>query len=240
MPFPNVTLPQFPNVPNLPGVPALARDPFAVGITLAAPLISGFLGSFMPTWGIFDSSGNKALNPDTFIGIEYDNPFRVSIYPVEQGSFANYNKVKTPFSGTVRMAIGGPLQNRQQFMASLESMVADTNLYTLVTPEATYANVNLERYEYRREETSSANLIVARCRFVEIRQAMTSYGGITSVPSDYLTNPSTSTGLINGQSVANPSSALSLNYGSITTTPLAPTPSFSGTTVLNPGSYTPG
>lgn len=221
MPMPIISVPQFPDVPNLPGVPNITRNPLAAITTLTAPLISGFLGSFASVWGVFDDSGNQVLTPDTFLGIDYENSRRISNFPIEQGSFASYNKVNDPFVGTVRMAVGGTLAAREQFLQALQALADSIDLYTLVTPEASYANVNLERYDYRRDARNGAGVIVASCRFVEIRQAQTAYSGQTSVPSNYLTSAKTSTGLINPTAVTNPAAAAMQNDGMVTATPVA-------------------
>lgn len=214
MALPNILVPKYPTVPSLSGVPALLRNPLAAAaVTALSPLISSFLGSFAQVWGVFDAQGNQVLTPDTFLALEYTNSRRISNFPVEQGSFASYNKVNDPFSGTVRMAVGGTLSAREQFLQDLQVLSDSLDLYTLVTPEASYPNVNMERFDYRRETTNGAGVIVASCHFVEIRQAQTAYSGQTLVPTGYLTNPTTSTGLIDPAKVTSPMAAAVSNLG---------------------------
>ncbi|OYV48309.1 MAG: hypothetical protein B7X10_03270 [Burkholderiales bacterium 21-58-4] len=214
MAFPTLSIPKFPTVPNLPGVPNLLRSPVAAAaVTALSPLISSFLGSFAQVWGVFDAQGNQVLTPDTFLALEYTNSRRISNFPVEQGSFASYNKVNDPFSGTVRMAVGGTLSAREQFLADLQMLADSLDLYTLVMPEASYINVNMDRFDFRRETRNGAGVIVASCHFVEIRQAQTAYSGQTSVPTNYLTNPTTSTGLIDPAKVTSPMAAAVSNMG---------------------------
>ena len=186
---------RFPNVPELPGVPAVFRGPIIAQVaTLAAPIIGGFLDLFAPVWAILDGSGNPAIVPDTFLGIDYQNSRRIANYPMEAGSFSSYNKVNDPFRGTIRMAVGGTLADREGFLADLQRMADSLDLYTLVTPEGSYPNVNLERFDYRRDDRSGANMIVASAHFVEIRQAAPmAYSSL--VPQSLQTNPSTSTGM---------------------------------------------
>ena len=216
MPLPNILVPEFPSVPNLPGVPSLLRSPLAAAaVTALSPLISSFLGTFSQVWGVFDAGGNAVVTPDTFLGIEYTNSRRIANFPVEQGSFSAYNKVNDPFVGAVRMAVGGTLADREQFLQDLQTLADSLDLYTLVTPEASYSNVNMERFDYRRETRNGAGIIVANCHFVEIRQAQTAYNGLTSVPSAYLSNPTTSTGLIDPSKVTSPMAAAVSSMGMV-------------------------
>lgn len=159
----------FPNVPNLPGVPPVMRNPLAAVTTLAAPIISALLDSFKPVFGVFDEAGAKLLEADTFISLEYTNQRKISAFPVEKGSFTNYNKVNDPFRGIVRAAKGGTLADREAFIASLQALADSLDLVKLVTPEAVYINVNMEGFSYKRTQTSGANQIIAECKFVEIR-----------------------------------------------------------------------
>lgn len=178
MALPNLSVPKYPNVPNLPGVPAVLRNPVPAVATLAAPLIGKALAYFADTWGVYDSTGKTAvITPDAFLGISYTNSRRIANYRMEAGSFASYNKVNDPFEGNVRMAVGGTKDDRKKFLDALQKLSDSLDLYCLVTPEATYKNVNLARFDYRREHHGGAGMIVANCHFVEIRQAETTTAG---------------------------------------------------------------
>lgn len=159
----------YPNVPDLPGVPPLARDPLAAVTTLSAPIIGKFLESVKPIFGVFDLTGKQILNPDSFVSLHYTNSRKISSYPVEQGSFANYNKVNDPFQGVIKVAKGGSVSDREAFIGELKSLADSLELVKLVTPEAVFLNVNMEKFDYARQQQNGANMIVAECRFVEIR-----------------------------------------------------------------------
>jgi len=211
-----LSVPLYPTVPDMPGVPAVARDTLAAAVTLASPIISGILGAFIQTWGVFDSSGKQVLIPDTFLGIEYRNVYHVATHPVERGSFAAYNKVKEPFHGLVRMAVGGSVSDRETFLQDLNNLVKSTDLYNLITPEETYFNVNLERFDYRRETRNGAGMIIAVCHFIEIRQAGQSANrSLSCVPDSAVTNDSTSLGVPDATAVTSPSAAAQVNIGPV-------------------------
>ena len=168
---PAVSVTTYPSIPSLPGVPPVVRDPLAAVAVVAAPVIQSFLSLFSQTWGVFDENGVQVLEPDSFLGIEFINAYNISSYPVEKGSFANYNKVNNPFYATVKLAKGGTTEDRSAFLDALSEIAKSLDLYTIVTPEDTYSNVNLEQFDYYRETKDGAGIIIANCRFIEIREA---------------------------------------------------------------------
>jgi hypothetical protein len=170
----------YPNVPDLPGVPPIARNILAPVAVIASPIVSRFLSLFDQTWGVFDEDNNQVLAPDSFLGIEFQNAFNISNYPVEQGAFASYNKVNNPFACWVRVAKGGSKEDRDDFLEALGTLSKSLDLYTIVTPEKVYSDVNLETFDYRRETDNGAGIIVANCKFIEIRQATAEYSNTKS------------------------------------------------------------
>jgi len=141
---------------------------------------AGDVGTAAPVWGLFDADGVQALQPDTFLGIEFRNSSRLSDYPLEQGAFESYNKVANPFDLVVGMAIGGSEAARTDFLARLRAMEDDLNLYTLVTPEEVFESVNLERYDYSRKQHNGATLLTVNLYLKEIR---------INLKSEYVTSP---------------------------------------------------
>jgi hypothetical protein len=183
--------------PFLPGIPPLLAPIVAGAATVLAPQIAELLQINAPVWGLFDSSAKQVITPDTFLGIDYINSHRISDYPVEQGSFANYNTVQNPFDARVRMARGGTENDRANFLLDLENIANSLELYTLITPEKVYTNVSLESFDYRRETHNGAGMIVANIHFVEIRLAALQYTPQpTTVPPAQVTNSTTSKGTI--------------------------------------------
>ena len=125
---------------------------------------------------------------DSFISITYHNESNLPMFPLEQGAFQTYNKVATPYDITVRLAksntfgvtgladlINGA-NSMKLFLATLESMLSDTNLYAIVTPDAIYNNANLKAFDYKREMNNGAGIILADLHFVEIVSAPVSSG----------------------------------------------------------------
>ena len=168
-----MSLINFPNVPNVPGVPALLRSATIPsvdslvnqGIGLALEAIFG-----AENWGVYDSNGNLALNHDVFGGVEYKNASLVSNYPQEDGAFASYNKVNTPFDCRIRLLVGSDKAARSSFVSALDFMLKKIDTYSVVTPEITYPEATLQNYQYRRTARNGVRIIEADLWFIEVRK----------------------------------------------------------------------
>lgn len=176
-----------------PGVPTLLE---AVVFNLPTLLTSdtlttNVLGSFFSfagqsQWGIFDDQGNQVVQPDSCISMEHPGKEHlISDYPVEQGAFESYDKVETPREITVRMAKGGSLLDRQQFLQSIEAIAGDLNFYTVVTPEVSYPSMNVSKApDYSRRSDKGAGLITVDIHMMEIRVTATQgFENVQSPPS---------------------------------------------------------
>lgn len=154
------------------------------------PAISGKLGG--------NKSGNPVLTPDSVLSLEWRGEERVSDYPVQQGQFVSYNKVKVPFDlrmvmtcqglnvvqdalqsvtqslnqalSNIGLAFGQPM-SRDAFLHQLDTMLDSTDLYDVVTPDKVYQNVNLVAYNHAKKSDEGGTLIIAELMFREIRES---------------------------------------------------------------------
>ena len=157
------------NVPNVPGVPPLSSYG-ANNITLlvedAVSVVLGTLGA--PQWGIY-LNGVAVLSYDNQVSFSYKQDWKISTYPVEQGSFQSYDKVQLPFDVRVRLNCSGPVAQRQAFLSTLDAMSNTTQLFDVHTPERTYANCSVSHIGFDREATAGAAMIQADIWFQQIR-----------------------------------------------------------------------
>lgn len=217
----------YPDVPIYPGVPALVRAaniPPAILVSLG--LIQSVLATAVQTptqWGIFDSQGNQlgvqsqsdglfqsilaALQGQTgpilsTNAFEFSKETRISDFPVEQGSFASYNKVELPANPTVTLALSGSQADRTQFLNAIAAACVSTELYSVVTPEITYYNYSIERYNYVRRADRGATLLLVEISLKEIRQVSAAYSTIQTpinLPQNPAATPQTNSGLVQPQ-----------------------------------------
>ena len=207
----------YPDVPNYPGVPPIPRtDPNTPpGVTLGLGPTQPVLANAMQAqarWGIYDADGNQiGATPGGSIlstsDFEYTKELKSSTFPVEQGSFAAYNKVELPAFSTVTLAFQGSPADRSIFLNAIDAACKSTNLYSVVSPEVTYANYSLDRYTFLRRAQRGVTLLVVEIILTEIRQ----------VSAQYLT---IQTGINNPQ---NPAAVPPVSQG--TGQPLPPSPS---------------
>jgi hypothetical protein len=173
------------SVPLVPGVPALfeAVSTAEAAILLTRDLVSAF-GSIDPQWGIFLGAVPVVL-ADNVVSVEYKQDWNLSDYPVEDGAFATYDKVNSPFDARIRFSAGATLLNPggSDLLDSVAAIAGDLNLYNVRTPEATYADVNVVHYDYRRTARNGVGLIEVDVWVREVRVTGLSTFGNTALPS---------------------------------------------------------
>lgn len=210
----------YPDVPPYPGVPALVRavdvpPEIQIGLGLTQALLLSALQS-QTQWGIFDAQGNQlgASDSGNIIerivtgsllstnAFEFVKETRISDFPVEQGSFAAYNKVERPANPVVTLALAGSELDRTSFLNAINAACTSTELYSVVTPEVTYINYSIERYNYVRRAERGTTLLMVEISLKEIRQVSASYSSVqTSITNPQNPNaiPQTNGGIVQPQ-----------------------------------------
>ena len=148
-------------------------------------------------WGVYDS-GLKAqiFSVDTCISIKPDSQAKIANFPIEAGGFTSYNKVQNPQTCKVQLGVSGMLRI-QTFLAQLDAVSVDTNLYSVVTPEKVFKNMNLEKFSYQRSVRDGQNLLKADLTFTEIRTANVAFtNAIIKAPSVPKAKPKAEEGIV--------------------------------------------
>lgn len=179
---------RFPDVPAFPGVPEVFRNasnPPTGGLTDtiggirlgdgAEPLTgdADIVVTAQTAWGIYTSDGELALAVDSVFRIEPSREFRISDYPVEGGGFQSYNKVATPGETRLTVTKGGAASVRQAFLNTLDALIESTGMVTVLTPDESFTDRNLVRYDYTRTAESGATLLAIELLLIEVRQTAT-------------------------------------------------------------------
>lgn len=228
----------YPNVPNVPGVPQLLRQ---ASMSLPAPVLAAadmlglnqLLGG--QQWGIFTSAasqstgflseitdltmgniGSPVLPVDSIISVQMAKDFDIPDFPVEGGGFASYNKVQRPYEGKISMAIATSAAMRQDCLATLDQVVADLNLYSIVTPERVYENANIVHYDYERTSQQGVTLLILNISVKEVRSVAVATYASTRSPNGATLRPQ---GVVQGQQptgfLSRFEDNLSINTGSL-------------------------
>lgn len=90
--------------------------------------------------------------------------------PIEQGSFATYNRTIEPITMTCRLALQGKPSEIQDVITRLQELKAGTEKLTFILPMASYENMMLESFDYRRDDHSGHNVLIVDVRLKEIRE----------------------------------------------------------------------
>ena len=203
------------NVPNAPGVPSVN---FAAAAGAPISYLIGLASG--QQWGIY-LGGAPVILCDNVVSFEYRKAWSISDYPIEEGAFTSYDKVETPFMTRVQLSTGGGPSDRAAFIASVDAIAGDTNLYDVVTPEKVYINCNVSRLDYGRRADQGAGLVVIDIGLEEIRLQAAAARGNTASPS--------SAPLTNGGAVqAAPATPAQAAFAPVIAGPPAPPSGFTG------------
>lgn len=141
---------QFPNVnPPIPTYAIVASD------TLFPLTIPSSWGEFSP---------------------RYENA--LSDYPVENGTFAIYNKVKRPTGVNVSLTKTGSDVARFAWLAAIQQQEAEnpTQLYTLISPQGVFVDYTIGGLSYETRPDRGSNILYLSMNFVEVPQIPSSAG----------------------------------------------------------------
>ena len=121
-------------------------------------------------------------------------------FPVQNGAFASYDKVIVPSEFSVRMTKGGSKTDRKNFLDEIDTAANSLQLYKILTPERTYLDVNITRYEVTRRGTQGAFFLAeVDIYFMQIRQVSAQYTSASAATQNAQqpgAQPSTSQGLV--------------------------------------------
>jgi len=154
-------------------------------------LISPATGSLFAAAGSLAGSfltGNSGPTISTR-SVEYQKEFRISNFPIEKGTFADYNKVETPAEPRVVLAMGGFESDRADFLSRIDAAAKSFDLFNIATPEQTYLNYAISRYNYQRRASRGAGMIIVELALTEIREVSPQYSQVQQPQNTDATPP---------------------------------------------------
>lgn len=170
----------FPNVPFAKGVPVIGRSP---QLNYVAQSYLGVVESFLldqlfpaAKWGLYTNEGEQLIDVDNIVSLSYKSEARVSNFQVENGKFASYNKVATPYTAVLRMTKGGSITERANVLEKIDSISKSTDLYTIITPEGSYVRANVVSYDFNRVN----NLLTVDVYIQEVREVTPQYTRVSN------------------------------------------------------------
>ena len=110
--------------------------------------------------------------------------------PLEQGSFAAFNRVQYSDVFRVKLAIEGDAADLQKAQETLKELKSGTDTFSLVTPDYEYENLTLESYDYMRNQRQGNGLLIVDMRIKEIREVQTGTATLTTAQCKNVSNAS--------------------------------------------------
>jgi len=161
------------------GIPNLLNPlPRNVTLTVLGNAVTGLFNFLFPgpQWGVFKPGvAEPAVVVDSVVAIDIAADASASTYPIQTGSFTNYNKVRNPDAFRVELSRDANEQGRAEFLAWLEANASDTTLFDIVVPEKAWPNSTLIAYRVSRRASMGAARIVADCVFQQVRELPAQY-----------------------------------------------------------------
>lgn len=173
------------NVPRVPGVPSVLFAPGVAQVLnfLTADAVDLFTGApLQQPWGIY-SGGSPVILADNVVRFDYRQQWAISDFPVEKGAFQSYDKVQIPFDARFQFSAGGSEANKQAFIASIQAVAGDLNLYDVVTPDAIYPSVSITHWSYGQSANNGVGLIVVDIWTLEVRETVNDMQSATQSPT---------------------------------------------------------
>lgn len=163
----------------MPGIPVPIPNPAqlaSAGTTEIRSLLWA-ASKVPPKWGVFDADTQKqVLFPDSVLEFGYRKEYRVSTFPIQGGSFANYNKVTQPWEIQLKFSKSGSVTDRQKLLQNIEALIESLAICDIRVPEGTYYNCNAYRFEVSRRGAQGAFwLTEVEVYFIQIMEVSAQY-----------------------------------------------------------------
>lgn len=135
------------------------------------------------TYEITDAATNRPIaRIASFMGLSYKGESKVTRYPVERGGFFSANKVGSPWSIPLQVAISGTPEALRATLATLSKYEQSTELVNITTPFRTYLDGNIESLGWTLKEGGATGLLILDLGVVEIRQIDARYTSVAVPP----------------------------------------------------------
>ena len=90
--------------------------------------------------------------------------------PIEMSSFATYNRIIDPVNAKCRLALQGSDAEIQSTLNKLSELRKGLEKLTLITPSASYSNLMLQSFDYRKDNHTGHNVLIVDLTFIEVRE----------------------------------------------------------------------
>ena len=133
---------------------------------------------FMPLqqnlYMVAKQDGNPIISFKTLLKAEYKSNGSAVSEPIEQNSFATYNKTTEPREFYFEVALQFPNNDFSSALSTLEDLKKGTELFSFVTPFTEFSDLTLEGYSTTFETFTSMMVIGLQCKeVIQVEQGYT-------------------------------------------------------------------
>ncbi len=122
------------------------------------------------TWDVLDEGGSSVLSFTSFLDSTFKGEAKAVEQPVEEGSFATYNKVISSRPMTFTLALEGDDGTLTGELETLEELRVTASKCQVVTPYGISPMGTLTNYDYTHKRESGLGMIVVALTLTEIRE----------------------------------------------------------------------
>lgn len=183
-------------------------DMISANIGTARQLAADFQA--VPGYQIADEKGNAVIEFSGVVSLDFASEGRVVSVPIEQGSFAAYNKVESPGAIRAVLAIMGEDDKLLYSLQKLEALKAATQKVSFVTPVREFRNYTLETFSFSQSAERGIGILFVDVHLVEVREVQPAYLDKSAITLKGAKNPADVSGQDRGkQQGQNPNAAQS-------------------------------
>ena len=141
-----------------------------------AAIAVGFQPTDEPEYYItYKDGGGIAVEFSRVMDLEMTAEGKVVSTPIEQGSFASYNKVANPTGIRATLAVEGELGNLQTVVDTLFKLKDGTELVNFVTPVREYESYTVEKFSFQQAAEKGVNVLYVEITLSEIKEVEPQY-----------------------------------------------------------------
>ena len=135
--------------------------------------VGGLLSLFASKPQYIVKGENGDLEFQSMLEISVNEDSSLPSEPIEQSSFASYNRIVEPLDVKVRLGIQGYPSKLQSVIDRLSDMRKGTEKVSLITPSASYEDLMLQGFDYRKDNHSGHNVLIVDLTLKEVREVPT-------------------------------------------------------------------
>lgn len=122
-------------------------------------------------WTVRDNITKKdIIEFDTILSYSFESNSDLPSYPIQNGSFSNYNKITNPDKAKIKMAVSGGRKFLNKQLVALEKYNSSLGLVDLIIPFKDFIGYNLHNLSHGISEGEATSMLIVEFELTEIRQ----------------------------------------------------------------------